>query len=104
MLPLILYGSFLALVLHRYLRRYAALLLFPQRTSKIQPDKTAANQFPDPDPLLDFDLTNATARNHVYVNKTLRYPYFQVRPALIFVSRVIVELKTDNGTPTHAHQ
>ncbi|OBZ69863.1 hypothetical protein A0H81_10273 [Grifola frondosa] len=31
----------------------------------------------DPDPALDFDLTKATTRNHVYVNKTLRHPYFQ---------------------------
>ncbi|TDL24583.1 hypothetical protein BD410DRAFT_745243 [Rickenella mellea] len=25
----------------------------------------------------DFDLSTATTRNHVYVNKTLRYPYYQ---------------------------
>ncbi|GAA5913255.1 hypothetical protein JCM6882_000044 [Rhodosporidiobolus microsporus] len=32
---------------------------------------------PDPDPLLDFDLETATTRDHIYVNKCLRYPYFQ---------------------------
>ncbi|KAI0369011.1 hypothetical protein BV20DRAFT_947094 [Pilatotrama ljubarskyi] len=34
---------------------------------------------PDPDPLLDFDLDTATARNFIYANKTMRYPYHQVR-------------------------
>ncbi|KAI0359575.1 hypothetical protein OH77DRAFT_1395578 [Trametes cingulata] len=32
---------------------------------------------PDPDPLLDFDLETATARNFIYANKTMRYPYHQ---------------------------
>lgn len=32
---------------------------------------------PDPDPLLVFDLETATARNFVYANKTMRYPYHQ---------------------------
>ncbi|KAL1938522.1 hypothetical protein VTO73DRAFT_11545 [Trametes versicolor] len=32
---------------------------------------------PDPDPLLEFDLETATARNFVYANKTMRYPYHQ---------------------------
>lgn len=32
----------------------------------------------DPDPLYDFNLKTATSRNFVYVNKTVRYPYFQV--------------------------
>jgi len=32
---------------------------------------------PNPEPLLKFDLDTATTRNHVYVNKVLRYPYFQ---------------------------
>ena len=31
----------------------------------------------DPDPLHDFDLETATARNFIYANKTLRYPYYQ---------------------------
>ncbi|KAI0753151.1 hypothetical protein C8Q80DRAFT_1097241 [Daedaleopsis nitida] len=30
-----------------------------------------------PDPLVDFDLETATARNFVYANKTVRYPYYQ---------------------------
>lgn len=33
---------------------------------------------PLPDPYLDFDLETAHTRNHIYVNKTLRFPYFQV--------------------------
>lgn len=33
----------------------------------------------DPDPLYNFDLSTAHTRNHIYVNKTLRFPYFQVR-------------------------
>lgn len=36
-------------------------------------------ELPDPDPLYDFDLSTAHTRNHIYVNKTLRFPYFQVR-------------------------
>ncbi|EJD05609.1 uncharacterized protein FOMMEDRAFT_77964 [Fomitiporia mediterranea MF3/22] len=32
---------------------------------------------PDPDPLHDFDLETATTRNHLYVNKTVRWPYYQ---------------------------
>ncbi|KZT37993.1 hypothetical protein SISSUDRAFT_1047708 [Sistotremastrum suecicum HHB10207 ss-3] len=40
-------------------------------------EKPKAEKFPDPDPWWDFDLETATTRNHVYVNKTLRYPYFQ---------------------------
>ncbi|EJU05042.1 hypothetical protein DACRYDRAFT_47033, partial [Dacryopinax primogenitus] len=32
---------------------------------------------PDPKPLLDFDLKTAKTRNYIYVNKTLRYPYYQ---------------------------
>ncbi|KZS91046.1 hypothetical protein SISNIDRAFT_414539 [Sistotremastrum niveocremeum HHB9708] len=40
-------------------------------------EKSKAEKFPDPDPWWDFDLKTATTRNHVYVNKTLRYPYFQ---------------------------
>lgn len=31
----------------------------------------------DPDPYLDFDLKTAKTRDHIYVNKTLRHPYFQ---------------------------
>ncbi|KAF8304833.1 hypothetical protein DL93DRAFT_2066749 [Clavulina sp. PMI_390] len=35
------------------------------------------NYVPDPKPLLDFDLKTARTRDYVYVNKTLRYPYYQ---------------------------
>ncbi|EPQ52256.1 hypothetical protein GLOTRDRAFT_47391 [Gloeophyllum trabeum ATCC 11539] len=34
-------------------------------------------KLPDPDPLWDFDLATATTRNHLYVNKTVRWPYHQ---------------------------
>ena len=36
------------------------------------------SSIPDPDPLHDFDLETASARNFIYANKTLRYPYYQV--------------------------
>lgn len=32
---------------------------------------------PDPDPLPNFDLATATTRNHLYVNKPVRVPYYQ---------------------------
>ncbi|KAI0767115.1 hypothetical protein C8Q74DRAFT_1203340 [Fomes fomentarius] len=35
------------------------------------------SSLPDPDPLFDFDLETATARNYVYANKTVRHPYYQ---------------------------
>ncbi|KZT05341.1 uncharacterized protein LAESUDRAFT_726975 [Laetiporus sulphureus 93-53] len=40
-------------------------------------DATGPGYLPDPDPLLDLDLSKATVRDYVYVNKVLRYPYFQ---------------------------
>ena len=42
-------------------------------------DATGPGYLPDPDPLHNFDLSTATLRDYVYVNKVLRYPYFQVR-------------------------
>lgn len=41
---------------------------------------TGPGYLPDLDPLHDFDLSTATLRDYVYVNKVLRYPYFQVCP------------------------
>ena len=41
-------------------------------------DATGPGYLPDPDPLHDFDLSTATLRDYVYVNKVLRSPYFQV--------------------------
>jgi len=40
-------------------------------------DATGPGYLPDPDPLVDFDLEHASLRDYVYVNKVLRYPYFQ---------------------------
>ena len=40
------------------------------------------SSLPDPDPLVNFDLETATARNFVYANKTVRYPYHQVEEML----------------------
>lgn len=48
-------------------------------------DATGPGYLPDPDPLHDFDLNTATLRDYVYVNKVLRYPYFQVCPIPYFV-------------------
>jgi len=52
---------------------------FPAKSSTTV--KRKANEedtaLPDPEPLPDFDLETATTRNHVYVNKTVRWPYFQ---------------------------
>lgn len=50
---------------------------------------TGPGYLPDPDPLLGFDLESATLRDYVYVNKTLRYPYFQVRSSLPNGSKTI---------------
>ncbi|CCM03919.1 uncharacterized protein FIBRA_06070 [Fibroporia radiculosa] len=40
-------------------------------------EATGPGYLPDPDPLVGFDLKSASVRDYVYVNKTLRYPYFQ---------------------------
>jgi hypothetical protein len=87
-LELIICGPLLFLILllmGKSLRRHAVTPALPKSTSTSPPDKTSDNQFPDPDPLLEFELKNATARNHVYVNKPLRYPYFQVRAGFFYV-------------------
>lgn len=68
------------------------VLLFHQRKRLISlPDKPAYSEqqsvssrekpttLAQPDPYHDFDLETAHTRNHIYVNKTLRFPYFQVR-------------------------
>ncbi|BGP17510.1 hypothetical protein JCM10213_008244 [Rhodosporidiobolus nylandii] len=34
-------------------------------------------RMPDPDPLREFPLETAKTRDHIYVNKCIRYPYFQ---------------------------
>lgn len=47
-------------------------------------DATGPGYLPDPDPLVDFDLEHASLRDYVYVNKVLRYPYFQVGSSLRF--------------------
>ncbi|KAI1791192.1 hypothetical protein LXA43DRAFT_889743 [Ganoderma leucocontextum] len=41
------------------------------------PVPSPGSSIPDPDPLDNFDLETATARNFIYANKTLRYPYHQ---------------------------
>lgn len=47
--------------------------------------KPKSQTVPHPAPLLDFNLTTARTRNHLYANKTVRYPYYQVRLA-VFMS------------------
>ncbi|ORY91691.1 hypothetical protein BCR35DRAFT_298965 [Leucosporidium creatinivorum] len=37
----------------------------------------AITKLPDPSPVQNFDLKTARTRDHIYVNKTLRYPYNQ---------------------------
>ena len=49
-------------------------------------DGSSESGLPDPDPLFEFDLETATARNHLYVNKAMRYPYFQVRIYSLYVA------------------
>ncbi|CAE6410496.1 unnamed protein product [Rhizoctonia solani] len=44
--------------------------------NKAQGEVTSA-PFPLPEPLPDFSLETARTRDYVYVNKTLRYPYYQ---------------------------
>ncbi|KZT25682.1 hypothetical protein NEOLEDRAFT_1169290 [Neolentinus lepideus HHB14362 ss-1] len=48
-----------------------------QKARKETNPVAAEQKLPDPDPLWDFDLATATTRNHLYVNKTVRWPYFQ---------------------------
>ncbi|EED81637.1 predicted protein [Postia placenta Mad-698-R] len=40
-------------------------------------DAKGPGYLPDPDPLSNLDLSTASVRDYVYVNKVLRYPYFQ---------------------------
>ncbi|KZT50557.1 hypothetical protein CALCODRAFT_559055 [Calocera cornea HHB12733] len=40
-------------------------------------EKAEDDALPDPKPLLEFDLKTAKTRDYIYVNKTLRYPYYQ---------------------------
>ena len=106
-LELTVWGSLLGLILlilGNPLRRYINSPSFIKVISKSWRDQKATGQFPDPDPLLEFDLANATARNHVYANKPLRYPYYQVRAGLFNKHNAVLKLSTDNGPPTHAHQ
>ncbi|GAA5999457.1 uncharacterized protein JCM10292_004150, partial [Rhodotorula paludigena] len=55
--------------------------LFPSQhadtPSKVPEKPAKPTTLPEPDPLLDFDLATAKTRDHLYVNKTLRWPYFQ---------------------------
>ncbi|THH20952.1 hypothetical protein EW146_g509 [Bondarzewia mesenterica] len=64
----------LSLVYFAY-QRYAAGRTVTLPTADKLEDKPGS--LPDPDPLHDFVLETAHTRNHIYVNKTLRYPYFQ---------------------------
>lgn len=58
-------------------------------------------RLPDPDPLLDFDLSTARLRDYVYVNRTLRYPYFQVLRKL---SNQIAWIFADTDRQTMSHR
>ena len=61
-------------------RRGAAFsLVSASKSTGLEEAIWTKSPLPDPDPLLDFDLETATARNYVYVNKTVRHPYYQVR-------------------------
>ncbi|KAI0663963.1 hypothetical protein C8Q70DRAFT_211356 [Cubamyces menziesii] len=48
-----------------------------RRSGNRKHTKEVSVGLPDPDPLAEFDLETATARNFVYANKTMRYPYHQ---------------------------
>ena len=62
------------------------------------------SSLPDPDPLVNFDLETATARNFVYANKTVRYPYYQVKEMLSERTCLLTSDPADYGTPAHARQ
>ena len=62
------------------------------------------SSLPDPDPLVNFDLKTATARNFVYANKTVRYPYYQVKEMLSECTRLLTSALADYGTSAHACQ
>ncbi|KAL8290009.1 hypothetical protein RQP46_002948 [Phenoliferia psychrophenolica] len=60
----------------------AAWALHSSRRPSVKASPSAAvattlPKLPDPEPYVGFDLKTATTRNHVYVNKCIRYPYFQ---------------------------
>lgn len=60
---------------------------------------------PDPDPLLDFDLSTARTRDYLNVNRTLRYPYFQVRhsqsPFIALRGGLLTSTPSDLQTMAH---
>lgn len=66
-----LYFSNISSVLLKYFNSRKPTL---QTSTKETP---SSPPLPDPNPLFEFDITTATTRNHVYVNKPLRYPYYQ---------------------------
>ena len=71
--------SLIPIALHRWVSsRKAAGDSTEEATGKQLNEKT--HRLPDPEPLNDLDLKTAQIRNHIYANKTLRHPYFQVCP------------------------
>ncbi|GJJ08598.1 hypothetical protein Clacol_002817 [Clathrus columnatus] len=61
----------------KFLTNWWNIQLHPPESKLELPLETPLQVLPNPDPLPDFDITTATTRNHVYVNRTLRYPYHQ---------------------------
>ncbi|KAF8514639.1 hypothetical protein BU17DRAFT_52414 [Hysterangium stoloniferum] len=74
-LQFIALAALLATIIWRFLQ-YQIPQSSRRRVNQIEKE-LATLQLSDPEPLLEFDLENATTRNHVYVNKTVRFPYYQ---------------------------
>ncbi|KIY73213.1 hypothetical protein CYLTODRAFT_417183 [Cylindrobasidium torrendii FP15055 ss-10] len=69
--------SVFVLLIHQRKR----LIALPNKPAYSEPEPVSRKEKPttlaQPDPYYDFDLETAHTRNHIYVNKTLRFPYFQ---------------------------
>lgn len=97
-------------------------------SAKVEDRKAAEEHatLPDPDPLEVFDLVRmlikftfngasrltfvlrtiqktATTRNHLYVNKTVRWPYFQVTEIYALVNNRLTNSQ-DDVAPTNAYK
>ena len=57
----------------------AAAARWPYAKADVGGAARGERSLPDPTPLTDLDLASETTRNYIYANRTVRYPYYQVR-------------------------
>lgn len=55
----------------------------------------------DPDPIRNFDLNTARTRNHLYVNKTVRFPYHQVCKCILIQDVTLTAPRKRRQTMAH---